>query len=392
MHRLIAELAVRASPSSLSRRSCPRCWAWPTACSSCARAASRPTSPRRGDRRIRHVRRDPRAGRPHDGTAAIAAKSCVTSGPCSWAPLARPGSSRARARHRRDAANPASSSARRLARPAAHAVDPHAARRRSGDRHHHPQRRPLGRLRARPHRLPHRHVFIELPGLPILVVIVFVMVFAGGSSAHQRRARRVRQGAGPRHHARNAVHLPRYQRDVDRQRPHQRLRHAARVPRARHRSSWGSPILTIIALVVLSLAGWFLRHPRAASSTPSAPTRRPPPLRAEVTQRVLVAFVVSRDAGRPRRRPVRRPLRDGHSRPAPAGSSRPSPRPSSAASRSSADRPVWGAAIGAYLLAPSTGRSPCSGSRLLAARRRRRAHPRGDRARPGARPAERKPS
>ena len=50
------------------------------------------------------------------------------------------------------------------------AVDPRAARRRSGDRDHHPQRRPLGRIGARPHRLPDRPLFIDVPDLPIVVV------------------------------------------------------------------------------------------------------------------------------------------------------------------------------------------------------------------------------
>ena len=40
---------------------------------------------------------------------------------------------------------------RRRPRPAAHADDPDARRRRPGDRHHHPQRRPLGRLDPRAH-------------------------------------------------------------------------------------------------------------------------------------------------------------------------------------------------------------------------------------------------
>ena len=76
---------------------------------------------------------------------------------------------------------------RRLPRPAADAVDPAARRRRPGDRHHHPQRRPVGRLGAGAHRLPDRAAVHRRPRHPVL---------AGVPDRHRvRRAARSRSTA-----------------------------------------------------------------------------------------------------------------------------------------------------------------------------------------------------
>ena len=92
---------------------------------------------------------------------------------------------------------------------------------------------------------------------------------------HQRRARRVREGAGARDHARHALRLPRHQRAVDRQRPHQRLRHAQGLPRARHRPLLGIPFLTIIAR----------RRAGRRRLVPAQPARRPRALRDRLRPR-----------------------------------------------------------------------------------------------------------
>ena len=55
---------------------------------------------------------------------------------------------------------------RRLARPAAHAVAPAAARGRPDGRDHHPQRRPVGRLDPRADGVPHRQAVRRPPGHP----------------------------------------------------------------------------------------------------------------------------------------------------------------------------------------------------------------------------------
>ena len=61
------------------------------------------------------------------------------------------------------------------------------------------------------------------PGIPISLVFVIGLVVRRRPRARQRRARRVRQGAGAGDHPRHALHLPRDLPRVGRQRPDQRL-------------------------------------------------------------------------------------------------------------------------------------------------------------------------
>ena len=123
-----------------------------------------------------------------------------------------------------------------MARPAAHPVDPRAPRGRPGDRHHHPQRRPLGRLGARPVGVPVRTPVHRPAGDPDPRGVPARDRVRRPPRPRQRGARRVREGALAGHHPRHALHVPRHQRAVDRRRPRQRVRPAARLPAARHRA------------------------------------------------------------------------------------------------------------------------------------------------------------
>ena len=120
-------------------------------------------------------------------------------------------------------------------------------------------------------------LFVDVPGIPLVVVFLVGLVFGGAARADQRRARRLREGARARHHPRHALHLPRHQRRLGGRRPHQRLRPARRLPRHRHRpdgsasrSSRSSP-----RSCSSSRPGTCATSAAGASSTRSAPT--PPP-------------------------------------------------------------------------------------------------------------------
>ena len=79
----------------------------------------------------------------------------------------------------------------RLARPAAHAVDPAAARDRPDGRDHHPQRRPVRRLDARAHGVPHRPAVHRPPGPARSSWCSLAgMLFGAAARPGQRRARR----------------------------------------------------------------------------------------------------------------------------------------------------------------------------------------------------------
>ena len=120
-------------------------------------------------------------------------------------------------------------------------------------------------------------LFIEQPEHPDRRGAGGVPAARRGPRPRQRRAGRVRRGAGAGHHARHALHLPRHHAHLGRQRPDQRRRHAPRVPPARHplgarrarcsrssrSSSWRSSATTSTPRAVV------------ASSTRSAPTRTP---------------------------------------------------------------------------------------------------------------------
>ena len=120
-------------------------------------------------------------------------------------------------------------------------------------------------------------MFIDIPGIPLIGVFVGGVVLRRTARPDQRRARRIRPGARARDHARHAVHLPRHQRRVGRQRPDQRVRSAAGLPRrsaptgsSASRSSRSSP-----SSCWSPPPGTCATSAPAASSTRSAPT--PPP-------------------------------------------------------------------------------------------------------------------
>ena len=120
-------------------------------------------------------------------------------------------------------------------------------------------------------------LFIDVPGIPLIVVFLAGLRLRRAARADQRRAGRVREGSRARDHPRHALHLPRHQRRLDGQRPHQRLRPAGRLPRhsapaasSASRSSRSSP-----SSCSSSPPGTCATCAAAASSTRSAPT--PPP-------------------------------------------------------------------------------------------------------------------
>ena len=198
-------------------------------------------------------------------------------------------------------------------------------------------------------------LFIDQPGIPIVAVFAACLLLGARPRPRQRRAGRLRQGAGAGHHARHALHLPRHHAHLGRQRPDQRRRPAPRASsqlgtkhgRSRSRCSRSSR-----SSCSRSSATTSAPPAAAASSTRSAPTPTPRALRPPVRRRILARVRPQRRARRPRRRPLRRPLR--HRRapaPASASSCRPS-RPWSIGGVAifGGSGTVWGAAIGAFLL------------------------------------------
>ena len=121
-------------------------------------------------------------------------------------------------------------------------------------------------------------LFIDHPGIPIVAVFAACIWSRRAARPGQRRAGRVRQGAGAGHHARHALHLPRHHAHLGRQRPDQRLRHARRA------SSSSAPSRSSASRCSRSSPSSCWRRsattstpPAAgASSTRSAPTPTPP--------------------------------------------------------------------------------------------------------------------
>ena len=123
---------------------------------------------------------------------------------------------------------------RLAAQPRAQRLDLRDPGRGPDARDHHPQRRPLRRLRARPHRLHGRRPALHNPGLPLPVVFVLGMALGAACGLFNGVLVTWGQVPGARGHARHAVRLPRPRVPVDGRPPGQRRDAARRLPEPRH--------------------------------------------------------------------------------------------------------------------------------------------------------------
>ncbi len=203
----------------------------------------------------------------------------------------------------------------RLARPAAHPVDPAAARRRTGGGDHHPQRRPVGRLGARrsrptsPGGCSSTHPASRSSSWSLPAIVVGGLLGPG-----ERAAGRLRQGAGLVITLGTLYIFRGVGPHLGRQRPHQRLGHAPRAsstsaprhprdPGAVHRRRRRS----------LAGVGYYLHTARggremyAIGSDPDAAVL----YGLNVRRRLLAAFVLSGALAGSGRRPLHRALRHG---------------------------------------------------------------------------------
>ena len=172
-----------------------------------------------------------------------------------------------------------------------------AARRRADGRGHHPQHRPVGRLGARPHGVPDRAgCSCDTGPADRRRGRSSAIVVGAAAGPAQRRAGRVRPGAGAGGHARHALHLPRH--DVLSWAGSNQI-NAADLPDAFRslgtKTVLSIPVLFLVALIVVVVVGYYLHTYRggrelyAIGSDPEAAVLSG----LRVRRRILGAFVLS---------------------------------------------------------------------------------------------------